>query len=179
MLSFIDILNFYRNIKGRYDLLCFLVKWDSDYRKDLIVTALAFSLLFYSIATWDSSWDTLALGIEAGIIMVQLGTELSILPRDYRPSYGGVRYTVQNSTHIAYDELSFMMAGVVPAKAEEKIGFHNPFLQAPLGRESMLASDEVDDAVILRKEIPYEIDPGEINFIHSRHQIRYIACRVA
>lgn len=172
-------LNFYRNIRGRYDLMMFLFKWDTDYRKDLIVTALAFTLFGYSIATWNTIYDLIAMMVEASIIMVQLGGEMSILPADYRPSHGGVRYSVQNSTHIAYEELSFAMAEVRPAAVEADLGFVNPIPNLKICKESPLVSSRVDDILMTRKELHYKEKKIEINYICSRHQLRYIAIRVA
>src|SRR5690242_13770758 len=114
----IRYVNAWRNVKGRYDLMMFLCKWDTDYRKDLIITILAYILFIYSLCTWNTIYDVIAMAVEASIIAVQVGGEMSILPADYRPSHGGVRYSVQSSTHIAYDELSFLMSGVYPAEKE-------------------------------------------------------------
>ena len=175
----VKYLNFYRNIKGRWDLMLFLCKWDTDYRKDLIITVLAFCLFGYSLATWNTVYDIIAMTVEGCIIAVQLGGEMSILPADYRPSHGGVTYSVQASTHIAYDELSFLMSGVFPPVAEEKLGFANPIAGKGLCRESPLVSDRVDDALMLCEGLPVREDTSEINYIRSRHQLRYIAIRVA
>ncbi|MDE1151647.1 MAG: hypothetical protein PW788_03840 [Micavibrio sp.] len=172
-------LNFYRNIKGRYDLMMFLCKWDTDYRKDLIVTLLAFMLFFYSICTWNTIYDLIAMSVEAGIIMVQLGGEMSILPADYRPSHGGVTYSVQPSTHIACDELSYLMSAVYPAPVEQQLGFENPIRGHGFCKESPLASAILDDTLMLRNTVPYRIDEDETNYIRSRHQLRYIAIRIA
>ena len=175
----VQYLNFYRNIKGRYDLMVFLCKWDRDYRKDLLVTVLAFCLFGYSLATWNTPYDFIAMMVEAGIIAVQLGGEMSILPTDYRPSHGGVKYTAQPSTHISYDELSFLMSGVFPPAAEEKLGFDNPIAGKGLCRESPLVSAAVDDKLMLRESLPWKEDMSETNYIRSRHQLRYINIRVA
>lgn len=175
----VKYLNAYRNVKGRLDLMRFLFRWDSDYRKDLIITVLAFVLLGYSIYDLDDWMDFVAMSIEAAIIMIQLGTELSILPRDYRPSYGGVRYTVQTSTHIAYEELSFLMSGVYPPVVEEMLGFHYPMAIVGMSRESPLVSPSFDDTFMLKNKIVYREDVQERRYIRSRHQIRYIAIRVA
>lgn len=172
-------LNAYRNFKGRYDLLLFLCKWDPDYRKDLIVTLLAFALFGYSIATWNTIYDIIAMCIEGAIIMVQLGGEMSILPADYRPSHGGVTYTTQPATHIAYDELSFLMSAVYPAPQEAKAGFSNPIRGHGFCRESPLVSNDIDDTIMLRPTMPFKIAEGETNYIRSRHQLRYIAIRIA
>ena len=48
------IINGWRNVKGRWDLLLFLAKWDPDYRKDVIITFLAYFLLIYSALTWNT-----------------------------------------------------------------------------------------------------------------------------
>lgn len=175
----VKYLNFYRNIKGRWDLMSFLCKWDPDYRKDLIITVLAFCLFGYSIATWNTIYDLIAMAVEGSIILVQLGGEMSILPADYRPSHGGVKYTVQPSTHIAYDELSFLMSAVFPPAAEEALGFGNPIAGKGLCRESPLVSDRVDDRLMLRERLAFAEDSSETNYIRSRHQLRYIAIRVA
>lgn len=175
----IKYLNFYRNIKGRLDLLRFLFRWDSDYRKDLIITVLAFCLLTYSIIDVDDWMDWVAMGLEVSIIMLQLGTEMSIMPRDYRPSYGGVRYTAEAGTHIAYDEQSFLMSGVYPPVVEEMLGFHYPAALIGMSRESPLVSPGFDDTLVLKKKIPYRIDARDVRYIRSRHQVRYIAIRVA
>lgn len=171
--------NFYRNIKGRYDLWVFLFKWDSEYRKDLITTLLAFVLFIYSFMTWQGFWDAIAMIIETGIIAIHLGTEMSILPKDYRPSHGGVSYQVKTSSHVSYDELSFPMSAVHPPQSEEDVGFHNPIIGFGISRDSPLSCNAVDDAVMRRDKIPYVEKTGDTLFIHSRHQIRYIACRVA
>lgn len=175
----VKYLNLYRNIKGRWDLLKFLFRWDTDYRKDLIITIMAFFLLAYSIYDIDDWMDVVAMAVEAGIILLQLGTEMSILPRDYRPSYGGVRYTVEAGTHIAYDEQSFLMSGVYPPVVEEMLGFHYPSALIGMTRESPLVSPTFDDTLMLKKKIPYRLDTREARYIRSRHQIRYIAIRVA
>jgi hypothetical protein len=175
----IEWLNFFRNIKGRYDLLRFLFKWDRDYRKDMIVTMLAFGLLVYSLATYDSIYDAVAIIVEITILMVQLGGEMSIMPADYRPRHGGVRYTAQTSSHIAYGELSFLMSGVLAATAEENLGMATPRVPLKLSPETALTSDTINDAVMLRPSLPYAVMDGETNYIRSRHQLRYIAIRVA
>jgi len=175
----VKYLNAYRNVKGRLDLLRFLFRWDSDYRKDLLITILAFALLAYSIYDLDDWMDLVAMGIEITIIMLQLGREMSILPRDYRPSQGGVRYTVQASTHISYEELSFLMSGVYPPVVEEMLGFHYPMAIVGMSRESPLASPAFDDTFMLKRKITYRDDAQERRYIRSRHQVRYIAIRVA
>jgi hypothetical protein len=162
-------LNLYRNIKGRWDLLRFLFRWDSDYRKDLIITLLAFILLAYSVYDMDDWMDFVAMAIEGTIIMLQLGTELSILPRDYRPSYGGVRYTAVAGTHIAYDEQSFLMSGVYPPVVEDMLGFHYPAALIGMTRESPLVSPAFDDTLMLKKKISYRIDARDVRYIRSRH----------
>ena len=172
-------LNAWRNVKGRYDLMVFLAKWDPDYRKDIIITFLAYFLLIYSTLTWDDFYDIIAMAVEAGIIMVQLGGEMSILPADYRPKHGGVTYSVQPSTHIAYEERSYIMSGVYPAKAEEDVGFCYPEDVRGMCRESPHVSDRVDDALMLRETLPFYVEDMETNYIRSRHQLRYIAIRVA
>ncbi len=171
--------NGWRNVKGRYDLMMFLCKWDPDYRKDVIITFLAYFLFFYSVFTWNTYYDLLAMAVEAAIIMVQVGGEMSILPMDYRPSHGGVQYTVASSTHIAYDELSFLMSGVYPAEQEQALGFVNPVTALAVCKESPLVSNNVDDVLMMREKLPYRIDNSETNYIRSRHQLRYIAIRVA
>lgn len=175
----VHFLNFYRNIKGRLDLLRFLFRWDNDYRKDLIITVLAFLLLGYSIYDLDDWMDFVAITVEATIVLLQLGSEMSVLPRDYRPTYGGVRYTVQTSTHISYEELSFLMSGVYPPVVEETLGFHYPMAIVGMSRESPLVSPSFDDAFMLKPRVSYRADVQERRYIRSRHQIRYIAIRVA
>ena len=175
----VKYLNLYRNVKGRWDLLKFLFRWDSDYRKDLVITLMAFFLLAYSIYDIDDWMDYVAMAIEGGIIMLQLGTELSVLPRDYRPSYGGVRYTAQSGTHIAYDEQSFLMSGVYPPVVEEMLGFHYPAALIGMARESPLVSPAFDDTLMLKNKIAFRFDARNVRYIRSRHQIRYIAIRVA
>ncbi|MBI1214977.1 MAG: hypothetical protein GC185_04055 [Alphaproteobacteria bacterium] len=175
----VKYLNLYRNIKGRYDLMMFLYKWDPDYRKDLLITGLTFGLFTYSLFTWNTVFDIIAMAVEASIIMVELGGEMSILPADYRPSHGGVRYSVQPSTHIAYKELSFLMSHVLPPHEEDALGFANPLIGTGLCRESPLVSSGVDDKLMLRDAVPFFIDEEEKCYIRSRHQLRYIAIRVA
>ncbi len=174
----VKYLNFYRNIKGRWDLMLFLGKWDADYRKSLIITALAFGLLFYALASFHTVWDILATAAALGIILAQFGGDMSILPADYRPSQGRVRYSVQASTHIAGEEQSFLMSNVFPCAAEEPYGFRNPILGKGLCRESPLVSDRTDDALMLRPRLAFHEDTAPMNFIRSRHQLRYIAIRV-
>jgi hypothetical protein len=175
----IEYVNFYRNIKGRYDLLCFLFKWDPDYRKDVTMTGLSILLCVYSVLTWNSAYDLVAFVLEFGLLFVALGTEMSILPVDYRPSYNGVVYSVAAGTHVAYDEQSFPMSAVRPNAVEERLGFRNPILGKGLSQETPLVSDAVDDALMLRPKWPYKIDKTDKNYIFSRHQLRYIAIRIA
>ncbi|MCE9508278.1 MAG: hypothetical protein K8R48_08230 [Alphaproteobacteria bacterium] len=178
MSSFIKWLNFYRNVKGRLDLMLFFFKWDSDYRKDLTTTLLAFALFGYSVVSWNTFYDLIAMAVEAAIIMVQVGGEMSIMPSDYRPSHGGVTYSAQHSTHIANDELSFPMSAVLPAPSEAALGFGNPVDDIKTCKESPLVSSKVDDILMTRKNIPWREEKEPINFITSRHQLRYIAIRV-
>lgn len=176
---YMRFVNAWRNLKGRYDLMVFLCKWDPDYRKDVIITFLAYFLFTYSTITWNTYYDLIAMAVEFGIIMVQLGGEMSILPPDYRPSHGGVRYSVAASTHIAYDELSFLMSGVYATRPEAEVGMANPGTPPALCRESALCSPRVDDALMTRKTVPWQLDETSTNYIYSRHQLRYIAIRVA
>jgi hypothetical protein len=145
----------------------------------MIVTFLAFILLAYSIATWNSVYDFIAMMIEFSIIMIQLGTEMSIMPTDYRPSHGGVAYTAQLSTHIAYDELSFLMAFVYPVKEEAALGFRNPIAGWGLCRENPLSSIRVDDTLMTREVLRFREEKNDTNYIRSRHQLRYLCIRVA
>ncbi|MFH1159229.1 MAG: hypothetical protein V1721_10190 [Pseudomonadota bacterium] len=179
MSFFIRWLNFYRNVKGRYDLMAMMCKWDRNYRRELIVTLLAVVLFSYSTATWNSFLDLIAMALEASIIMIQLGTEMSILPAEYRPSHGGVRYSSQLSTHIAYDELSFLLAYVYPVPVEEALGFCNPIAGLGICKDSPLVSDRVDDILMTREILRYHEEKSETNYIRSAHQLRYIAIRVA
>jgi hypothetical protein len=174
----VGAINLYRNIKGRYDLMLFFLKWDTDYRKDLITTAIAFGLFAYSVCTWNNVYDFIAMLFELGIIAVQLGGEMSIMPADYRPAHGGVSYSVKHSTHIANDELSFDMSEVLPAPSEAALGFINPVGNVKTCKESPLVSSKVDDALMLRENLPWRLKDTEMNFIFSRHQLRYIAIRV-
>ncbi len=171
--------NFYRNIKGRFDLMVFLYTWDPDYRKDLLITFLAFGLLFYSLTTGDDFYDIIAMAIELSIVMIQLGGEMSILPADYRPKHGGVIYTGETSGHVLYGELSFPMSEILPCKAEAELGFTNTVEDIKKCKESPLVSDKVDDALMTRDFIPYRDDKSKTNYISSRHQLRYIAIRIA
>ena len=171
--------DFYRNLKGRFDLMLFLSKWDANYRKDLTVTFLVFTLLIYSALTWNTVYDLVAMAIEVGIIMVQMGGEMSILPADYRPAHGGVRYSASPSTHIARNELSFLMSAVFPAKEEEPLDFINPIAGTGLCVESPLVSDFVDDTLMLRGPLAFIEDKTETNYVRSQHQLRYITMRVA
>ena len=75
--------------------------------------------------------------------------------------------------------MSFLMSGVHPAEQEEALGFKNPIVRLAMCRESPLCSDRVDDVLMTREKLPFTIDPGEANHIRSRHQLRYIAIRVA
>ena len=170
---------FYRNLKGHYDLMLFLCKWDRNSRKEMIVTFLVFILFGYSLATWNNVYDVIAMTIEASILVIQLGWPPSILPADYRPFHDGVKYSVQTSTHIAYDELSFPMARVYPAPAEAALDFYNPMLAWMPCEESPLVSHKVNDFLMRRKTLPYREEMNETNYIRSRHQLRYIAIRVA
>lgn len=182
MPTLMKCLNIYRNIRGRFDLLMFLFKWDTDYRKDLSTTLLAFALFGYELVDWNSIYDIIAIAINGAIIWVQIGGaggDISILPADYRPSQGGVRYSVQNSTHVAYDELSFAMSEVYPAPVEAELGFYNPIPTLRLSKETPLVSSRVDDALMTRKTLHYKEEKRETNYISSRHQLRYISIRVA
>jgi len=65
--------------------MAMMCRWDRNYRRELIVTILAVILFCYSIATWNSFLDLIAMVLEASIIMIQLGTEMSILPASTAP----------------------------------------------------------------------------------------------
>ncbi len=174
----IKALNFYRNIKGRWALMLFFFKWDADYRKDLLTTILTFVVLIYEVVSWMTIADIIAAMVDAGIIYIQLGGDMTVIPSDYRPSHGGVPYTTALSHHIAFHELSVPMAEVLPAPVEDELGFCNPVNAIKTCKESPLVSDRVDDALMLREKMPWREDNTPINFIFSRHQLRYIAIRV-
>ncbi len=172
------MLNLYRNISGRWSLMLFFFKWDKDYRKDLITTVLAFVILIYEIWSWMTIYDIIAAALDATILAVQLGGDMTVIPADYRPSHGGIPYTASNSTYVSYHELSVPMAEVLPAPVEDALGFHNPVNAIKTCKESPLVSDRVDDALMLRETVPWQEDNTPINFVFSRHQLRYIAIRV-
>lgn len=173
------ILNFLRNIKGRFDLFCVLFRWDSAYRKEFTITILAFLLITYSFIDMDSAMDYIALGLEVAILMMQFGSELSILPPDYRPGYAGSTYLAQTCTHVWNNKRSFPMGAVNPAPIEAELGFHNPIAGENLSMEFPLVSDTVDDKIMLRETMPYEESSGDVNYIRSNLQILYLALRVA
>ncbi len=175
----LKIINFGRNVKGRFDLFRLLYRWDRDYKKEFVITLLAFTLVFYSIFDLDSMWDYLALGIEGWIIALQFGSELSIMPSQYRPKHGGVNYSTEVTPYISYKAVSYLMSYVLPMKEEEALGFNNPIIGMKRCKDSPLTSDMVSDKVMLRDKITYQIDQSPRCFIRSRHQIRYIAIRVA
>ncbi len=178
MSPFIKALNLYRNLKGRWELMVFFFKWDPDYRKDLNTTILTFSVLFYEIWAWTTVYDIIAAIVDAGIIAIQLGGDLTVIPSDYRPTHRGVPYTTTNSTHVSHDELSIPMAEILPAPAEDALGFCNPVNAVKTCNDSPLSSDRVDDALMLRGDMPWQENELPMSFIYSRHQLRYIAIRV-
>lgn len=173
------IRNFFRNIKGRYDLFRILFHWDREYRKEIIVVMLALILINYSITDLDSIFDLVALVLEGGILLMQMGSELSILPAQYRSSYAGVSYSAKPCTHVSCEELSFGMAEVKACKAEAGLNFYNPAKGKELSAETLLVSDQVDDVFMLKDKIPYELDQSANSYIYSSHQIKYLAIRVA
>ena len=170
---------FCRNIKGHVDLTIFLCKWDRHCRKEMIVSILAGMLLIYSLSTWSSAYDLIIISMEVILLRIQLGWPMSILPTDYRPSYDHMRYSAETNTHIVHNELSFPMSHVYPVQEEAILGFHNPIVGWGLCRESPLVSDSVNDALMLRKSLPYREEDNNDSYIYSRHQLRYIAVRVA
>ncbi|MDE2335886.1 MAG: hypothetical protein KGL10_01100 [Alphaproteobacteria bacterium] len=174
----VKALNLYRNVRGRWSLMLFFFRWDKDYRKDLITTILAFTILVYEIWSWMTIYDIIAAALDASIIAVQLGGDMTVIPADYRPSHGGIPYTAANSTYISYHELSVPMSEVLPAPVENALGFCNPVSAVKTCKESPLVSDRVDDALMLRDSIPWREDNTPLNFVFSRHQLRYIAIRV-
>jgi 8-oxo-dGTP pyrophosphatase MutT (NUDIX family) len=175
----IEWLNGWRNFKGRYDLLRFLFKWDPDYRKDIMIAAMSFTLCVYSIFTWNNFYDTVALILEFGLLYVAFGADMSILPVDYRPNYNGVSYSAQPGVHVVWDELSIPMAALLPAPSEEKIGFRNPIEGKGLSQETPFVSDAVDDQLMMRDVWPYEEISSDKSLIVSRHQLRYLAIKIA
>ena len=170
---------FCRNIKGHFDLTVFLCKWDYHSRKEMIVTILAAMLLTYSTLTSRDLLDYMAMCLEATLLRIQLGWPMSIFPMEYRPSHDHITYSVATSSHIAHNELSFLMSHVYPAAEEEALGFRNPIVDWGLCKESPLVSDSVSDALMLRKSLPYKLQENDESYIYSRHQLRYIAIRVA
>lgn len=173
------LLNFLRNVKGRYDLFRVLFRWDSAYRKEFTITILALLLITYSFIDMDSATDYIALALEVTILMMQFGSELSILPPNYRPGYAGTTYLAQTCTHVWNNKRSFPMQEVQPAKIEADLGFHNPIAGENFSLEIPLVSDHVDDRIILRETMPYEEGEGNVNYIRSNLQILYLALRVA
>ncbi len=173
-----DIRDFLRNIKGRYDLFALLFKWDKPYRKEIIITMLAFILITYSLIDMDSGYDYIALAIEVGIIMLQFGSEMSILPQSHRPTHGGSKYVPEICTYIWHNKRSVPISNILPALKEEKIGFTNPIKGRNLSIESPLVSNQVDDKVCLVNKLRYKEEYGIINYIRSNLQILYIALRV-
>ncbi len=178
MSPLVKLLNIYRNLKGRWELLVFFFKWDSDYRKDLNTTILTFGVLFYEIWAWTTIYDIIAAIVDAGIIAIQLGGDLTVIPSDYRPSHRGIPYTTTVSTHVSHDELSIPMAEILPTPAEDALGFCNPVNAVKTCNDSPLSSDRVDDALMLREKMPWRENAEPMSFIYSRHQLRYIAIRV-
>jgi hypothetical protein len=175
----VTYLDFYRNIKGRWDLMLFLCRWDPGYRKDIIVISLALGLIGHALIFWHGLSSLLAAAMGAGIVGVQLGRNISVLPADFRPATGRDTYKAVPGNSIARGEKSFLMSGVFPAAPEEVLGFRNPLVGAGLCRDSALASGVVDDALMLKPAVPWREEPPKRLPVRSRHQLRYLATRVA
>ncbi len=174
-LSLIDII---RNIKGRYDLFCVLLKWDRVYRKEVIITIMALMLITYSVIDMDSIYDYVALALEVGILMMQFGSEMSILPRTYRPNYAGENYTFHTCTHIWHNFRTYPITKIKAPQKEEDIGFTNPIIDRNFKTDTPLVSNKLDDKIYLTKAIKYKESYGENSYIRSNLQILYIALRV-
>lgn len=171
--------DFIRNVYGRFQLFLVLIKWDRLYRREVIVTILAFALINYSILDMDTPYDWIALIIEALIMWIQLGNDYSILPREYRPSQNGVKFTVKTAQNITYDNETYGFDTILPPDAEKKLKMYNPFLGAGIHKETPLCSDSLNDHIMTAKNMPYIVTETPRDYISSVHQIRYLAIRVA
>ncbi|TVQ82114.1 MAG: hypothetical protein EA357_10710 [Micavibrio sp.] len=171
-------LNFLRNIKGRFDLFMVLMRWDRVYRKEITIVVMALLLITYSIIDMDDVWDYFALALEFGILMLQFGSEMSVLPPKYRPLYAGVRYFSQTCTHVWNNKRSFPMTDILPPKAEEECGFHNPIADKGYSTEIPFAGDRIDDRIMLTDALRWQEENREVNYITSNLQILYLALRV-
>lgn len=173
------LLNFMRNIKGRWDLFLVLMRWDKVYRKEIIIVILTLMLLTYSVIDIDNGWDYIAMALEASILALQFGSEMSILPVKYRPMHAGIQHFSQLCTHIWNNKRSFPMADILPARAEEDAGFKNPVAGENLSAEIPFSSDIISDKIILTDTLRHQEVSKEINYITSNLQIMYLALRVA
>ena len=177
--SYAQIRDFARNIYGRWQLFLVLFQWDAAYRREVIVSILALTLVNYSIFDLDSPYDYIALLIEFAIIWFQLGNDYSILPREYRPSQNGAKFTVKTARNITYNSRTHPFRKILPPKSEEKLDMYNPFLSRSVSQETALCSDRVNDHLMTVKHMPYQIAKASKDYISSVHQIRYLAIRVA
>ncbi len=173
------LLNFMRNIKGRWDLFVVLMRWDKVYRKEITIVILTLMLISYSIIDINDMWDYAAMTLEISILLLQFGSEMSILPIKYRPMHAGIQHFSQLCTHIWNNKRSFPMADILPPKAEENAGFQNPIAGQELSAEIPFSSDKVSDKIILTDALRYQEVSKDINYIISNLQIMYLALRVA
>ncbi|TNE27854.1 MAG: hypothetical protein EP349_08580, partial [Alphaproteobacteria bacterium] len=173
------LLNFMRNIKGRWDLFVVLMRWDKVYRKEITIVILTLMLITYSIIDINDMWDYAAMTLEISILLLQFGSEMSILPIKYRPMHAGIQHFSQLCTHIWNNKRSFPMADILPPKAEENAGFNNPVAGQELSAEIPFSSDKVSDKIILTDALRYQEVSKDINYIISNLQIMYLALRVA
>jgi len=173
------LLNFLRNIKGRWDLFMVLMRWDSVYRKEITIVILTLMLISYSIIDINDMWDYAAMTLEISILLLQFGSEMSILPIKYRPLHAGVQHFSQLCTHIWNNKRSFPMEDILPPKPEENAGFNNPVAGQGLSAEIPFSSDLVSDKIILTDSLRHKEVSKDINYIISNLQIMYLALRVA
>lgn len=173
------IRDFKRNIQGRFQLFQILMKMDRIYRREVLVTILAFILVNYSIIDMDSRFDIAALAIECFIIWIQLGNEFSILPKDYRPNTNGISFGAEVRTTITHDGKVRGFDEIQAPKSEHDLKMYNPLLAKNIHKETPLCSDVLNDHIMSTEKIPFKIDQRSNDYIASVHQIRYLAIRIA
>lgn len=174
-----QVRDFKRNLQGRYQLFLVLFKWDRVYQREVVVTALAFFLINYSILDLDNPFDWVALLIEGIIMWVQVGNEFSILPKEYRPHQNGVSFGAHIVQAITHNRNTVNFDEILAPKAEDKLKMYNPILGKELNKETPLCSDVLNDHLMSVKKLPYTLSYKSDNYICSVHQIRYLAIRVA
>lgn len=168
-----------RNLKAQSDFLLFLCKWDQHARREMLVTLIAGVLILYLLVLWHTPAGLVAVLLLAVALFTQLGWPPSFLPPEYRPELDKLFYSAETVAYVTRNDKSYAMADIFPAQTEAGYNFYNPLTGRNLCPESPLVSNTIDDQIMKRKNLPFKLEENKQNYIYSRHQLLYIAIRIA